>query len=170
MRSPVRLLAVLTVLTSSCLAETETITFYSVPFPVKDQLKVAVTFKGTMAFTGWIFDGNQALAHAKADRFVSFHLTPGPHTLSVSYNQKHPGKTQSIQLTVEAGHNYCVRLSQKYENPIVVPVGFIQGSIEAVDCRQALQDAGDIKPLEIKRVEKSAQGMLDTSNKFPSTD
>lgn len=172
MRLSVRLLVVLAALTSSCscLAQTGTVTFYSANFPVKDQLKVAVTVKGTMPFTGWVFDAREALAHFQTGHFISLRLPSGLHSFSVSYTAKQPGKTQLIQLNIESGHNYCVRLSQKYVNMIVLPVGHVRGFIEAVSCKQAFREAGDSKPLEIKRVKKSAQGMLDTSDKFPDVD
>ena len=170
MKSLIRLIAVQFVLVSCCFAETGTVTFYSAGFPFKDQFKTAVTLKGIIPFSGWVFDGGQVLAHAEAGHFMTFHIPTGSHSFSVSYNRKHPGKTALIQLDIESGHNYCVRLSAKYANYVFVPVSNVNALIDQVDCRTAFHEAGDLKPLEIKRIENSSQTMLDTSNKFPNTD
>jgi hypothetical protein len=65
---------------------------------------------GTAPFTGWLFDGEQKVAHAQAGRFMSFRLVVGEHKFTVPYKSKGPGKT-ALHLKVENGGHYCVRLA-----------------------------------------------------------
>lgn len=167
----VTLLATMLALTSSCLAQTGTVTFYSVAQPLKDQfkagVKLAVTFKGTIpSFAGWLYDGNDRMAHAEAGHFMTFHVPSGLHSFSASYGRKRPGPA-AIQLNVESDHVYCVRLSSEYWSAVVVPLMGIKGVIDEVGCEQAFHEAGESKPLNIKRVDKIARGELDASTSFP---
>jgi hypothetical protein len=45
-------------------AQTGTVTFYSIDLSAKKQVKTALTPVGTVAFTGWLFDGDKRVAHA----------------------------------------------------------------------------------------------------------
>jgi hypothetical protein len=68
---------------------------------------------------------------------------------------------------VDSGGNYCIRLSGKHVTPIfVIPVALIDSKIEQVSCRQAVEEAGSYKPIDLKRVEPAAQAKLDTSPTF----
>ena len=45
----------LTAVAIPCLAQTGTVTFYSIGLSAKQQVKVAVVPVGTVPFTGWLF-------------------------------------------------------------------------------------------------------------------
>jgi hypothetical protein len=156
-------------LTRACFAQTGTVTFYSAGFPVKDVLKTVVVPVGTEPFGGWLFDGQKRLAHARGSRFITFHLTPGPHSFSATYRSSKPGSATAL-IDIQADHHYCVRLSTKYVNYYIAGLGSVAGKIEQVPCQQAFQEAGTTKPLEAKRVEPTAQPEWDTSASFPKAD
>jgi hypothetical protein len=71
-----------------------------------------------------------------------------------------------LHLNVESGRYYCVRLSAKDVNPIVVPVMFLDSKIEQVSCPEASQEAGKYKRIDLKRVEPTFRSALDASSDF----
>jgi hypothetical protein len=73
-------------------AQNGTVTFYSIDLSVKKQVETALAPVGTVAFTGWLFDGSKRLARASRGRFMSFQLPAGPHDFTVPYKSKGPGK------------------------------------------------------------------------------
>jgi len=164
-----RLLVFVAALTSVCFAQTGTVTFYSGNLPAKDALKTAIVPAGTEPFSGWLFDGDEKLARARIGRFMTFHITPGPHSFSATYRSDKPG-TAIVHINVEADHHYCVRLSAKYANYYVVPLSSVSGRIDEVPCQKAFQEAGTIRPLETKHVEPAARGELVVSTSFPKED
>ena len=150
-----------------CLAETGTVTFYSIGLQAKQQLKDAVVPVGVAPFTGWLFDGNQKMAHAQRERFMIFHLAAGEHRFTVPYDSKGPGKT-ALHLEVEGGGHYCIRLSAKYKSgSLLLPVSFLNSQIEQVACQQALKEAGSYKSIDVKRVDPAVQTELESSPNFP---
>jgi hypothetical protein len=169
MKFLVRFLLVITPLTSVCLAQTGTVTFYSAALPAKDVLKDVAIPVGNMPFYGWLFDGNEKLAHARIGRFMTFQLTPGPHSFSASYRSSRPGSA-TARIDIQVDHHYCVRLSTRYVNYYVVPISSVAGRIDQVPCQQAFQEAGTTKPLEAKRVEPAVRPELDSSVSFPKED
>jgi hypothetical protein len=161
-----RFLVLALALTSTCLAQTGKVTFYSDALPVKDAIRVGVVPAGKAPFPGWLYDGNQRLAHFSVGRFITLRLEPGTHLFSASSSSKKPA-SRGLQLEISSGGNYCVRLSSQYVNWVVVPVQSYQGRIEQVPCGKAIEEAGKTKPLDKGRVEKAAQDKLDPSQAFP---
>jgi hypothetical protein len=153
-------------LTPVGLAQTGTVTFYSAALPTKDALKTLAVPAGNMPFRGWLFDGEEKLAHARIGRFMTFHLTPGPHLFSATYGASQPGSATAL-INIQADHHYCVRLSARYESYYVVPLSSVAGRIDQVPCQQVFQEAGTTKPLEAKRVEPAARLESDSSASFP---
>jgi hypothetical protein len=153
-------------------AQTGTVTFYSINLSVKKQVKTALTPVGTVAFTGWLFDGNKRVAHATRGRFMSFQFPAGPHDFWVPYKSKGPGKEPCqpmgcLHLDVESGRHYCIRLSAKDVNAIVIPLMYVHSRIEQVSCQDASQEAGKYKRIDLKRVEPAILSALDASADFP---
>jgi hypothetical protein len=157
---------------SQCSAQTGTVTFYSIQLSAGQQAKVALSPVGTVAFTGWLFDGDKKLVHAARGRFMTFQLPAGPHDFSTPYKSKGPGKKpcapmDCLHLEVGSGSHYCVRLSAKDVNTIVIPLSFVNSRIEQVSCHDAFQEAGKYKRIDLKRVDSGAQALLDPSMEFP---
>lgn len=156
-------------------AQTGTVTFYSIDLSIKKQFKVALAPVGTVAFTGWLFDGDKRVGHARRGRFLKLQLPAGPHDFTVPYKSKGPGRgpcqpMNCLHLDVESGRHYCVRLSAKDVNPIVVPIMVLDSRIEQVPCQQASQEAGKYKRLDLKRVEPAFRSVLDAAPDFPGDD
>ncbi len=153
-----------------CFAQTGTgtVTFYSPGLSTKEALKVTVVPAGTTTFTGWLFDGDQILAHVQRDRIFTFHLAAGEHKFSAPYGSKGPVKTP-LHFTIEPGGHYCFRLSAKYKSgSILVPLAFLHSQIEEVSCQQAQQEAGGYKRIDLKRVDPAVRSELDGSSGFPN--
>jgi len=124
-----------------------------------------------VAFTGWVFDGNKKMVHAVRGRFMTFQLAAGPHDFWVPYKSSGPPQKpcmpmDCLHLEIENGNRYCVRLSAKDVNAIVVPFMILDSRIEQVSCRQAAQEAGRYKRIDLKRVDPAVQAELDTSPNF----
>ncbi len=105
---------------------------------------------------------------------MSFQLPAGPHDFTVPYKSKGPGKKlcqpmDCLHVDVETGGHYCVRLSAKDTNMIVVPIMFLDSRIERVSCQEAVQEAGEFKRIDLNRVEPALRPELDASPKFPQT-
>jgi photosystem II stability/assembly factor-like uncharacterized protein len=157
----------LTAVAIPCLAQTATVTFYSIGLSAKQQVKVAVVPVGTVPFTGWLFDGNQRMAHAHRESFMTFHLAAGEHQFTVPYDSKGAGKT-TLHLKVEDGGRYCIRMSARYKSGSpLVPLAFLDSQIEQVSCQQALKEAGDYKPIDVKRVDSAVRAEFESSPSFP---
>jgi hypothetical protein len=157
-------------------AQTGAVTFYSIAVSAKRQVKIALTPTGRVAFTGWLFDGDRRMAHATRGRFMTFHLPTGEHDFTVPYKSRGPGKNLKsppqgrddlLHLQVESGGHYCVRLSAKDVNPIVVPIMFVESKIERVSCQEAFQEAGTYKRIDLKRVDPAVLPEFDNSPDFP---
>ncbi len=156
----------------SSAAQTGTVTFYSIDLSAKQQVKVALSPVGTVAFTGWLFDGDKRLVHATRGRFMKFAFPAGTHEFTVPYKAKGPGKKacqpmDCLHLDIESGGHYCVRLSAKDVNAIIVPFGLLDSRIEEVSCQAAFREAGKYKRVDLKRVEPAARSALDASPDFP---
>ncbi len=149
-----------------CVAQTGTVTFYSIGLSFKEALKDSVVPVGTVPFTGWLFDGDQRLAHAQRGRLMSFRVTAGEHQFTVPYHSNRPGKTV-LHLKVEPGGNYCVRLYAKYVSATaLVPFAYVNSQIEQVSCQQALKEAGNYKPIDFRRVDPAVRAELENSPSF----
>jgi hypothetical protein len=148
-------------------AQTGAVTFYSYALTPKQQAKAAVVPVGTASFTGWLYDGNTKMAHASRGRFMTFQVAAGGHDFATSYKSNRPGKT-SLHLEIESGGHSCVRLSARYVSPTPgLLVAFVNSKIELISCQQAVQEAGDYKRIDVKRVEPAVRAELDTSSTFP---
>jgi hypothetical protein len=155
-----------------CAAQTGTVTFYSIELSVKQQVKTAVAPVGMASYTGWLFDGDKKMAHAKRGQFMTFHLPAGTHEFVADYSSKGPVKKpcmppHCLSLEIAGGSHYCVRLSAKDVNTIVVPILVVSSRIEQLPCGEAFQEAGKYKRIELKRVDSAAQTLLDVSPDFP---
>jgi hypothetical protein len=127
---------------------------------------------GTVAFTGWLFDGDKRLAHAARGRFMQFQIPAGAHEFRALYKSAGRGNKgcqpkDCLQLSVESGGHYCVRLSAKEVNAMVVPIMFVDSRIELVSCQEAFQEAGQYKRIDLARVEAALRSELDVSPDFP---
>jgi hypothetical protein len=148
------------------------VTFYSISLSAKKQVKVALAPTGTVAFTGWLLDGDKKMAHATRGRFMTFQLPQGIHDFGAYYKVGDP-RTRTcpavdcLHLNVESGKHYCVRLSAKDRNAIVVPIMFLDSRIEQVSCQVAFEEAGKYKQTDLKRVEPAFASTLDSSPEFP---
>jgi hypothetical protein len=150
-----------------CFAQTGTVTFYSIGLSVKEAVKDSVIPVGTVPFTGWLFDGDQRLAHVQGGHLMSFRVTAGEHQFTVPYHSNRHGKTV-LHLKVESGGNYCVRLYAKYVSATaLVPVMYVDSQIEQVSCQQASTEAGSYKPIDIKQVDPAVRAELENSPSFP---
>ncbi|MGD0731296.1 MAG: hypothetical protein ABR956_08525 [Terracidiphilus sp.] len=153
--------------TMPCFAQTGTVTFYSIELSAKGELKDFIVPVGTVPFTGWLFDGDQRLAHAQGGRVMTFRVTAGEHQFTVPYHSNRPGKTV-LHLKVESEGNYCVRLYAKYVGAtVLVPVMYVDSQIEQVSCEQASKEAGSYRPIDLKRVEPAVRPQLNRSPSFP---
>ena len=142
------------------------VTFYSIRHSAKQQLKDAVVPVGTIPFTGWLFDGDQKLAHVQRGRFMTFHLAAGEHRFTVPYHSNRPGTTPLL-LKVESGQHYCFRLSAKYKSAsILLPAAVVDSQIEQVDCQQAQKEAGQYERIDLKRIDPAIRAELETSTSF----
>lgn len=151
-----------------CIAQTGTVTFYSIGLSTKQVVKDTVVPVGTMPFTGWLFDSDQRLAHVQVGRFMSFHLATGEHQFTVPYHSDRPGKKSVLHLKVEPGGHYCVRLYAKYVSAsLLAPVAYVDSQIEQVSCQQAVKEAGSYNPIDLKRVDAAVRTKLEDSPSFP---
>jgi hypothetical protein len=174
---PLCLLLAGATLTMHGLAQTAKVTFYSDAIEAKDALRIGLVPAGNEPFPGWLYDGSDKLAHFLPGHFVTFHLQPGIHAFSASGSSKRPSSgvpqgnshrpSSVLHLEIERGENYCVRLSAKYVNWAVIPMQTYEPRIEQVPCNEEINEAKNTKPLDKKRIEKSAQDDIDPSLVFP---
>lgn len=152
-----------------CPAQTGTVTFYSIALSAKQEIRDAVMPVGTAPYTGWLFDGDQRMAHAQRGRFMTFQLAAGEHQFTVPYHSNGLGKT-TLHLKIEDGDHYCIRLSAKYlsGSPFLPVVALLDSQIDLVTCQQALKEAGSYKPIEVKRVDPAVRKELESSLSFPN--
>jgi hypothetical protein len=154
-------------LTRTCSAQTATVTFYSFRVTAKDALKDSFATKGTMPFAGWIYDGNLPIADMVQDRFLSIEVPSGPHVFSGGYNPKNATRNPELQINIQEGHSYCIRLNQRFTSSPFLPVMHTHAQIADVSCQQALKEVRNTKPLEVKRVQTRYRGMLLHWSSFP---
>lgn len=151
---------VATLLTTSCFAQTGTVTFYSSGVSVKSEAAVFLP-KSEQPFGGlqggWLFDGPQRLARIRMGRFVTFHLNFGEHSFT-DVGPTGPSK-KPLVIDVKDGGQYCVRLYAKMVNLGV----YVQwdNQIEEVPCQRAQREASHLKPVEIKRVDPAVRAEFD---------
>ena len=146
--------------------DTASVTFYSPHHSAKQQLKDAVVPVGTIPFTGWLFDGDQRMAHAQRGRFMTFQLPTGEHRFTVPYHSNGPGK-KPLLLKIESGQHYCLRLSAKYKSAsILAPIVFADSQIEQVDCQQAQKEAAGYQRIDLKRVDPALLAELEKTTSF----
>ncbi len=159
--------AVLVTLALPCWAQSGTVTFYFAQPGFGQEVADGVLPFGKVPFTGFLYDGSQRMAHARAGRFVVFRLAVGEHDFSASYRSLDPGDP-AVHLVLADGDSYCVRLSatSKTGSPLI-PLGIAHSVIEQVPCDQALKEAGKYKPLELKRIDPAANGKRVSSPSFP---
>ncbi len=166
MNTVLRVALIVTLSATSCLAQTGSVTFYT---PGNSAKNVATSLlpRSQQPFTGWLFDGPQRLAHVSPGRFMTFHLNPGAHSISVPWRSSRPGK-EPLVINVKGGSQYCVRLYAVMTNFEVIPYERLNSQIEEVPCQEAWREAAQMKPIEIKRVDPAARAELDPTTTFPS--
>jgi len=148
-----------------CVAQTATVTFYT-PGNSAKSTAAGLLPRSTQPFTGWLFDGKQPLAHVRPGRFLTFHLKPGAHSFTVPWHSDKPGK-EPLVMNIESGSQYCIRLSTKMTNPEVIPFEWLDSQIEEVPCQRAAQEAAQLKPIDINRVDPAVRAELDSATTFP---
>jgi hypothetical protein len=166
MRAAILFLVTLSVFASRGIAQTGTVTFYSIGGSFSQGLKASVV-PTNVSFTGWLFDGPQRLAHSSAARFVTFNLAAGEHSFTVPYKAGGPGKDPILRLQVESGEHYCVRLSALFQSWILLPTGTIDSRIEQVSCQEAFRQAAKYKQIDLKRIDPAVRKELSDSISFP---
>lgn len=149
-----------------CRGQGGMVAFYSMQPGVGHQIANVVIPAGKAPFTGFLFDGNERLAHARGGRFMTFRFPAGEHQFYAAYHPLHPG--DPMHLTIENGGFYCVRLSATYKSgSIMIPLAIFHSSIEQVPCDQAAKEAAEYKPLESKRIVQSVLPKLVSTPGFP---
>lgn len=150
-----------------CSAQTGTVTFYAYMPSLGQSIKAGIIPPGSrVSFAGWLFDGDKRVVHASRGRFVTLRLTAGGHDLA-AINKGRP-KKPDLHLDVKSGNHYCVRLSMKILSPIVFPVAYVDTKVEEIPCRKAIEEAGLLRPLDLKRIELPWRGDVETSATFPA--
>jgi hypothetical protein len=150
-----------------CFAQTGTVTFYFAQPGIGQEIADGVLPFGKVSFTGFLYDGSQRMARARGGRFVIFRLPVGEHQFSASYRSLDPGDP-AVHLNLADGGSYCVRLSATYKSGSpLIPLGVAHSVIEQVPCDQALKQAGNYKPLELKRIDPAAHEKMVSSRTFP---
>ena len=99
---------------TSCIAQTGTVTFYSIGMSANEVVKDAVVPVGTAPFTGWLFDGNKRLAHFQRGRFVSFRLAEGEHQFTVPLSLQRTWKEDRTKS--ESGSQVVITVSAYMQN------------------------------------------------------
>jgi hypothetical protein len=167
LRTLLLLTVALPALALPCRAQRGTVIFYFVQPGLGQEVADGLLPVGSVAFTGFLYDGSQKMAHAKGGRFAIFRLPVGEHQFSASYRKLSPGDP-AVHIELADGGSYCVRLSAtlKSGSPLV-PFGITHSVIEQVPCDQASKEAGKYKPLEMKLVDPDATGRLVSSETFP---
>ena len=159
-------IALITSLSAACcFAQTGTLTFYT-PGNSAKSVAAGLLPRSQQPFTGWLFDGTQRVAHVSPGRFITLHLSPGAHSLTVPWHSSRPGK-EPLVINVESGGQYCVRLYAKMTNFEVIPYERLNSQIEEVPCQQAQRESAHMKPIEIKRVDSAVRPELDPATAFP---
>ncbi|HEY1499795.1 MAG TPA: hypothetical protein VGF88_09475 [Acidobacteriaceae bacterium] len=147
-------------LVSPCIAQTGTVTFYSYGVSVKNEK--AGMMPTVRPFSGWLFDGQQRLAHAQDDHFVTFRLPAGQHSFTAALDSNKPG-TEPVVVDVKDGVHSCFHLYSKVElNDALLYVG-LAGRVEPVPCGDAAEGVGKLKPLEAKRINPAVLAEVDAS-------
>lgn len=147
-----------------CLAQTSTVTFYTPSNTVKSTA-AGLLPRSRQPFTGWLFDGPQPLAHFRPGRFITLHLAPGVHSITVPWHSTRPGK-EPLVLKLESGGQYCFRLDATMTNLELIPYDRLNSQMEEVPCRQAQSEIAHMKALEIKRVDPAVRAELDPATSF----
>lgn len=151
-----------------CAAQSGTVTFYSIGMSAGQAIRDELLPVGTVPFTGWLYDGAQRMAHVQSGRFMTFRLPAGEHAFTVPWHSKGPGKT-TLQLNVENGGHYCVRLYATYKSgSILLPLAYRDSQITQVPCPQAQKEAGNLKPIDWQRVDYAMQRDLENETSFPT--
>jgi len=151
---------------ATCAAQTGTVTFYTPGNTLKSET-ASLLPKSEQPFTGWLFDGEQRLAHVQRGRFVTFRLAPGEHTFTVPWHPKKPG-IDKLVIELAASEQHCVRLYAKMTNFEVVPYARLNSQIEEVPCGQV--PAEHLKSIDLKRVDPAVRSELDTAASFPGVE
>jgi len=149
-----------------CFAQTGTVTFYT-PGNSAKSVAAGLLPRSQQPFTGWLFDGQQRLAHVRPNRFMTFHLRPGEHVITIPWHSTRPGKEPFV-INIESGGHYCFRLHAKMTNFEVIPIAWLNSQIEEVPCQQAQREAAHMKAIDIKRVDPAVRTELDPTTNFPS--
>ena len=157
-------LIAMTLCAMPCVAQTGTVTFYT-PGTSAKNVAAGILPRSEQPFTGWLFDGRQRLVHVRPNRFITFHLASGEHSITVPYHSKQPGK-EPLVIHVESGGKSCYRLSAKMTNLELIPWSWLNSQIEEVPCEQAQREAAHMKAIELKRVDPSVRAELDSATTF----
>ena len=149
-----------------CLAQKARVVFYSDAFGVKNSL-AGIAPTSRQPFPGWLYEGDERLAHFRAGRFLVLDFEPGMHVFSAnrSSDQSSPNV---LALNLAADSTYCVRLSAAFVNWYPTGVQTYRGRMEAVPCGTATGAVQKMKTLDRKNLLKPAEDKLDQVQELPA--
>jgi len=116
-------------------------------------------------FQGWVFSDGDNIAHMRSRHFVSFHVTPGPHTFSASWNKAHPEEKASLTLDINPAGQYFIFVGGEEKGALIIQL--LRSSIAPVNCSEAFAVASGFKALSAGAVDKDARAHLVDSVYFP---
>jgi hypothetical protein len=105
-------------------------------------------------YYGCIYDGavrlncfkeSKLFAQVRNNRFVVFHLPPGPHVFSASYGRK-PSKRSQLAIDLIGGQNYYLRAQS--ESRGVLEVEWEYGRLDQMTCEVAQTESQKAKPMK----------------------
>jgi hypothetical protein len=145
-------------LVPSAKAQSATVTFFAAKAPDKAGRPLG----------GELFEGEkdlQSIGELGTGRFVTLQLPVGKHHFAAIYNKQHKGGEGDLDITLEPGDQYFVRVSVNIKSAFVV-YG-LDESLTAVDCKTARDEASADKPVDAKHVDPAYRDALQGGSYFP---
>jgi hypothetical protein len=135
------------------------VTFYSGGSLLKSQ--IPGDKHGT--FVGRIMDGHQQLAMLMPDRFVTFNLDPGEHTLAANgWVRGDPVGRGHLKINLAPGQHYYL---QAYMESLVVATLW---RVEQRTCQEAQDDNKITEPLKQEHIKDYGLTRVVTESSFPT--
>src|SRR3984885_7656876 len=135
------------------------VTFYS----SGSFLKSAIPGDKHAKFSGRIMDGDKQLAMLTPDRFVTFNLDPGEHTLTAnSWMIASPVGGGHLKIKLLLGQHYYIGT---YLEQLVIASKF---RVEQRSCQQAQEDNKATKPLKQEHIKEYGLARVVAEPLFPA--
>lgn len=135
------------------------VTFYS----SGSFLKSAIPGEKHAKFSGRIMDGDKQLAMLTPDRFVTFNLDPGEHTLTAnSWMIASPVGGGHLKIKLLLGQHYYIGT---YLEQLVIASKF---RVEQRSCQQAQEDNKATKPLKQEHIKEYGLARVVAEAVFPA--